>query len=335
MAGPVQGSSKTKIIGTGYKPARSNVQIKWGTLSSETIPKSSVEDYIYSKYSFENMIEGSEELKSYIYEASSFSRVDTLLEEDKSYHALYMKSAEIDTYTQTNGGPFYVEAGRNVEIKYKTLANVTVKLNVTNSTAVSTQVVEQSILKTWIYYEFEPSSVEYYYYKDCIVKEMNPHSGLILGGTKVAVSGAWFKYMPEYGVVPHCKFGNKIVRATFDSTVRIVCFAPPGEELGVLYPFEVSLNGVDWTDSGMKFSYYDVPALYGISPIIGPESGGTLIYINGKNFFNISNPQEFNCKFTPINQPIPPKKMPGIYVNSTTVLCASPGGWGQGVAVKL
>jgi hypothetical protein len=60
------------------------------------------------------------------------------LEEDKSYHALYMKSAEIDTYTQTNGGPFYVEAGRNVEIKFKTLANVTVKLNVTNSTAVST-----------------------------------------------------------------------------------------------------------------------------------------------------------------------------------------------------
>ena len=96
--------------------------------------------------------------------------------------------------------------------------------------------------------------------------------------------------MPEYGVVPHCKFGNKIVRATFDSTVRIVCIAPPGDELAVLYPLEVSLNGVDWSDSGLKFSYYDVPALHSISPIIGPESGGTLIYINGKNFFNISNP---------------------------------------------
>lgn len=93
---------------------------------------------------------------------------------------------------------------------------------------------------------------------------MNPHSGLIHGGTKVSVSGAWFKYMPEYGVVPHCKFGNKIVRAQFDSTVRIVCIAPPGEELGVLNAFEVSMNGVDWTDSGMKFSYYDVPTLYNI-----------------------------------------------------------------------
>ena len=39
-------------------------------LSSDTIPKSTVEDYVYSKYSFENMIDGSEELKSYIYEAA-------------------------------------------------------------------------------------------------------------------------------------------------------------------------------------------------------------------------------------------------------------------------
>lgn len=164
---------------------------------------------------------------------------------------------------------------------------------------------------------------------------MQPHSGLISGGTKVTVSGAWFKYMPEYGVVPHCKFGNKIVRAQFESTVRIVCISPPGEEMGVLYPFEVSLNGVDWTDSGFKFSYFDIPVINSISPTIGPESGATLIYFKGQNFFNMSNAQEFNCKFSAINMDIPPKKMPGIYANSSTIMCASPGGWGQGVAVKV
>jgi len=42
---------------------------------------------------------------------------------------------------------------------------------------------------------------------------MLPHSGIITGGTLIAVAGAWMKYMPEYGVVPHCKFGDKIVRA--------------------------------------------------------------------------------------------------------------------------
>lgn len=190
-------------------------------------------------------------------------------------------------------------------------------------------------MKTWTYYEYDPSSVEYYYYKECVFRDMSPHSGVIAGGTEVAVAGAWFKYLPEYGVVPHCKFGDKIVRAKFDSTVRIVCVAPPGDELGVMLPFEVSLNGVDWIDSGLKFFYYDVPTLYGISPSLGPEAGGTLIYILGKNFTNISNPVEFNCKFTPINMPIPPKKMPGIFINSTIIMCASPGGWGQGVAVKL
>jgi hypothetical protein len=96
--------------------------------------------------------------------------------------------------------------------------------------------------------------------------------------------------MPEYGVVPHCKFGEKIVRAEFESTVRIVCRAPPGEELGALIPLEVSMNGVDFTDSGFKFSYYDVPTLYNIWPSLGPEAGGTLIYIFGSNFTNISNP---------------------------------------------
>ena len=99
-------------------------------------------------------------------------------------------------------------------------------------------------MNTWTYYNFDPSSVEYYYYKDSIVKDIQPHSGLINGGTIVSVSGAWFKYMPEYGVVPHCKFGDKIVRAQFDSTVRITCSAPPGEQLGAVYPFEVSMNGV-------------------------------------------------------------------------------------------
>lgn len=164
---------------------------------------------------------------------------------------------------------------------------------------------------------------------------MLPHSGIITGGTQIAVAGAWMKYMPEYGVVPHCKFGDKIVRAHFDSTVRIVCKAPPGEELGKVMPFEVSLNGVDWTDSGLTFFYYDVPVMHGIEPIMGPEAGGTMIYIKGAKFSNISNPQEFHCKFTPVNLPIPPKKMPGIYLNQSTIMCAAPGGWGQGVAVKL
>lgn len=63
------------------------------------------------------------------------------------------------------------------------------------------------------------------------MKKLEPKSGLTRGGTRVEISGAWFAYKPEYGVVPHCKFGDKVVRAQFFSTVRIVCHAPPNEDI--------------------------------------------------------------------------------------------------------
>jgi hypothetical protein len=151
----------------------------------------------------------------------------------------------------------------------------------------------------------------------------------------VTVTGAWFKYMPEYGVVPHCKFGDKIVRAQFDSTVRITCISPPGVEINTKYSFEVSLNGVDWSASGSEFSYYEEPEISSIFPTIGPVEGGTEIFFLGKNFFNQTMAGEFLCMFTPINVKLPPRRIPAVYHNSTALVCPSPGGWGQGIAVKV
>jgi hypothetical protein len=137
MSGPVQGKSNTRLIGTGFRPFRQEGYVKWGILQSEAIPKNKVEDYVYYQSQFENMIQGSEELKAYLYEASAFPRVDTELEEERIYHSFYMKSPSFDTWSQTNGGPFYVEVGHNQEVKYLTRANVSVKINGTNSTSIS------------------------------------------------------------------------------------------------------------------------------------------------------------------------------------------------------
>jgi len=52
----------------------------------------------------------------------------------------------------------------------------------------------------------------------------------------------------------------------------------------------VSLNGVDFVDTGFTFRYYEQPILYKMTPITGPESGGTQIYITGNKFSNISDP---------------------------------------------
>lgn len=125
------------------------------------------------------------------------------MEEGRSYHRYEVNSPKINSWTKTNGGPFYVEVGRDQFIKY---TNRDAK-PIGNSTSPA------DFTSTWTYFDYEPSSVEFYHYKDCVIKEIQPHSGIITGGTKVTVTGAWFKYMPEYGVVPHCKFGDKIVRA--------------------------------------------------------------------------------------------------------------------------
>jgi len=85
-----------------------------------------------------------------------------------------------------------------------------------------------TVIEKWVLHNFEPSSVEFYSYKEPTVQKMHPAAGLVRGGTFVEVIGTWFKYMPEYGIVPHCKFGDRIVRAHFDSTVRLVCQSPPG-----------------------------------------------------------------------------------------------------------
>ena len=81
----------------------------------------------------------------------------------------------------------------------------------------------------------------------------HPNYGVVIGGTAVEIVGFSFLYKAEYGIVPHCKFGDKIVRAHFDSTVRLVCYSPPNDNIGVALPFEVSLNGVDWTTTGQTF----------------------------------------------------------------------------------
>ena len=100
---------------------------------------------------------------------------------------------------------------------------------------------------------FSHSYIELNYYQNPVDKKAEPNSGLSRGGTGIEISGAWFKYKPEYGIVPHCKIGDKISRAIYYSTVRIVCLSPPSNVLYEDLPIFVSLNGFDFVDTGFKF----------------------------------------------------------------------------------
>lgn len=58
----------------------------------------------------------------------------------------------------------------------------------------------------------------------------------------------------------------------------------------------------------------------------------------GDKFPNITNSDketDFNCKFTPEYTHAAAKIMPATFVNSTAIMCATPGGWDQGDKMKL
>ena len=54
------------------------------------------------------------------------------------------------------------------------------------------------------------------------------------------VEGAWFKFIPEYGVMPYCKIGDSVSKGIFESTVRIICPAPPGNSVNMRLPLLIS-----------------------------------------------------------------------------------------------
>lgn len=189
-------------------------------------------------------------------------------------------------------------------------------------------------------YLFTESPVEYYYYHQPTVKKVQPTQGLTRGGTPIEISGAWFDLKLEYGVIPYCMIGDKVTRAQFVSTVRIVCYSPPNDNVLAALPIKVSLNGVDFVDSGFMFSYYNEPILSGLTPQSGPYLGGTELFLKGSQFSNITDPNSVKCRFTFKNgttgyRATLPKFMPAVYINSNTMLCITPNGFKGGDKVYV
>lgn len=332
MSGSIDGATNTLLIGQGFRSLHSNAEYnsKWGPISTDVMTKPEIADYSYSFEGYLNTIPGSESISGYWYENNDIAHADTKMDPAWKYQDVYKKSPQIlnarptgsnTTFTTHYGGPWYIELGREKVFDLESITNTA-----TNSTSPA----------QYFYHDYLPSAVEFYEYKKETLISIRPQSGISKGGTPVEVTGWDFRYMPEYGVVPHCKFGDKIVRAKFFSTVRLVCIAPPNDDVTTKFPFEVSLNGVDWTSSGLTYNYYEEPILNDVFPDGGDSKGGTDVYFLGAKFTNITDrPQDFNCKFTPTTIKASPKIMPAKYLNSTTVTCKSPGGWSKGDKMKL
>ena len=147
-------------------------------------------------------------------------------------HAPYLPN-----WSATHGGTIYVAVGEYLQVN---VTNFTIPdANAENAT-VTSSVYQQTI------YQYSYDFIEYFYYQQPFVKKVEPRRGLTQGFTRIEVSGARFQYRADYGVIPHCKIGDKVARAKFFSTVRIVCYSAPQEDASQVYPVSFSLNGVDY-----------------------------------------------------------------------------------------
>lgn len=291
--------TQVKAIGQGYRLKNSDSYLKFGVRYTDPIKASEVLDFTYSQDNFLDTGSGNQALKAYFKEVH-VKKVDTNMTEGANYDSVvkqWYSYAHNESET-TFGGPSYLEVGLEQHLEH----------------VVKKEDGSQSV-QTWTIQNFEKSAVEFYTFKNPTVLRMHPTSGLTKGGTFVEVIGTWFRNMPEYGIVPHCKFGDKIVRAYFDSSVRIVCQSPPNKDTTTKLPFQVSLNGVDWTGTGFTYSFYEEPVMTSIYPDMGSIAGGDIIYINGDKFTNNTDPAEFLCRFTPVSSRMPPKTIRATFIN--------------------
>jgi hypothetical protein len=221
MCGPVEGGNKVKILGTGFSSSmRNDIKFKWGVHDVEKVSKEEVLDYIWNEDDWIHkangwVAEGSDAVVAYKNEAFNYEKVDYELKEGERLKTYLAHAPKLGHWTETHGGPVYVNVGETITFD---MINMTAtNLNETN--------IQQS------YHSYSYSFVEYFYYKTPVVKKVAPHSGLTRGGTRLEISGAWFNYNPQYGQVPHCKIGDRVIRAQFFSTTRIVCVAPPNDDI--------------------------------------------------------------------------------------------------------
>ena len=338
LAGPVGGQNKVKIYGTGYNssiPIETPVYVKFGTIESQEIDKTEVEQESWSEDGYhtelnipKNLLSDAEEHDKALEDGQDLrSYMDVTV---PSIHKLYN---EDDPDVLNQGGPVFIEVGERVPVRI-------IDHNPSNSGYKDerTDFIEVAYPQS--------SKVEYYFYRQPIATKMEPLSGLVDGGTNIDITGAWFDLKPEYGVFPFCKIGENIIRAKFVQTNRIICSSPPSKETMAPQPVSISLNGVDFSDSGFEFSYYEKPELSDVQPRSGSIDGGTEIWLKGSKFSNVTHTlKSVRCRFRQLADPsknqtwgdedAPTKFIPAYFVDNQTMKCATPAGWRGGDKVMV
>jgi len=120
--------------------------------------------------------------------------------------------------------------------------------------------------------------VDYEYYQQPTLISANPALGYKTGGTFIQVTGQNFG---NYSGLT-CGFGTIEVPATYVSPTLVTCKSPPSEIEEEEIPLRVSQNGQQYTTTKIDYYAHAIPQITSLLPNEGPISGGTVVYIRGR-----------------------------------------------------
>ena len=146
-----------------------------------------------------------------------------------------------------------------------------------------------------------------FYYVQNTVNVLSVRLGPMTGGTMVTISGDGFDRRDLSDIRPYlhpailCRWGSVISKGVYNLTENSVnCLSPACvtsatvscasltlmqcPECAVPVHLEVALNGQDFTESRVTFSYFKDPQVQSIYPTLGSVLGGTTITIESSGF---------------------------------------------------
>mmetsp|Transcript_28786 Transcript_28786/g.25974 ORF Transcript_28786/g.25974 Transcript_28786/m.25974 type:complete len:908 (-) Transcript_28786:1267-3990(-) len=131
-------------------------------------------------------------------------------------------------------------------------------------------------------------------------------------GNVVTIYGSGF--VDQEGVA--CRFGNKVVNATFVNWTNIECPIPSSERETDFYrvDFLYTLNGRDWNEVLEGFVYYEQPKIIAAHPPFIAVTGGNIV-VEGVHFREDFYGANLTCK-------IADNVVPGFLINGSAVSCS-------------
>jgi len=138
--------------------------------------------------------------------------------------------------------------------------------------------------------DFTENGAQFLYVRIPQLLKILPSKGLTLGGLLVTVSGKGLDSEANASWI--CKFCSIQTIATQSGSSGVLCITP-SHHAGLCI-VEVSADSArHFSEDGLHFEYRSGAAVLGLSPSLGPASGGTLVVVHGFGFVGTA----FTCRF--------------------------------------